>query len=109
MAAWKRSPEGMKATEDARAKFNNEKRQRNNKRNGGKDKKKLKAQVASLQKELDEKKNKESDDAKISRIAAALSQSPTRGNGNATNGADRNMSLARAIMGIVGRESESSA
>lgn len=110
LAAWKRSSEGMKATEDARAKFNNEKRRRNTKKNSGKDKKKLKAQVASLQKELDEKKSKEDDDAKINRIAAALSQSPTRGNAAAAaNGANRNISLAREIMGIVGRESESSA
>ncbi len=108
LAAWRKTPEGKKATEGASKKFQSDKKRKTNKKRGGQDKK-LKAQVASLQKALDEKKSKEDDDAKITQIAAALSQN-TRGTNNAAaNAASTNMSLARTIMGIVSRESESSA
>ena len=98
---WQKTPEGKGAVKASRDAFyeskgvnSNGKRTADKKEHAGS--KKLRLQVASLQKQLDEQ-------SQLSQIAAML-KSDKPGTVSNTNAEDKSISMARKVMKIIGRE-----
>ena len=100
LQVWRSTAEGKSATkehfESHKAKNNKRKRKNNNKQQ----KKKFRARVAALEKELEANKEEKEKESKVSEIAAALKEAGSAAN----NSEEKNMSIARTILGISARK-----
>ena len=74
-------------------------KKRKSKKNRNNQKKKFQAQIAALEKEQEENKEEKEKESKVSKIAAALKET-----GSAKNSEEKNMSIARTILGISARK-----
>ena len=99
---WRKTNDGKKATEEQHAKkFGSPSSKRKKKANKGNANKKLKAKLASLEKELDEKNAASDEDNLTSQIAAAIKDA---GSAPPKSDEDKNRSIARSILSITARK-----
>ena len=102
LRAWQNTSEGKSAVKESRdayfaTKGTNSNGKRNSEEKGNNAKKKLRLQVASLQKQLNEQ-------TQLSEIAAALKESTTSASAPTTSIDEKSLSMARKVMKIIGRE-----
>ena len=97
---WRNTAEGKSATNEHYDSAKVEARKRKKKENKKQQKiKKFRARVAALEKEVEANKEEREKESKIAEIAAALKEA-----GSAGNSEERNMSVARTILGISARK-----
>ena len=99
LTAWRATSEGKSATKEHFDSHKGNNKKRKNKDNRKQQKKKFRARVAALEKELEANKEEKEKESKVSEIAAALKEA-----GSAKNSEEKNMSIARTILGISARK-----